>query len=965
MAELTAALEDALAGHGRLVMLAGEPGIGKTRIAQELAAVAEQRGANVLWGRCYEGEGAPPYWPWVQSMRSYVQLKDAGQLAAELGPCAAHIAEVVPEIRSKLPDLETPTVVEPDQARFRLFDSVTSFLRNASRTQSLMLVLDDLHWADRSSLLLLEFIAGDLDKSSTLLIGTYRDMEVSRQHPLSQTLGSLVRERRFQRLQLAGLNREEVARFVEVTSGGSPLPGFVEAVHARTEGNPLFVGEVVRQLEGEVFNDPTAWSARIPAGIRDVIGKRLDRLSEYCNQTLTTASVIGREFTLQQLHRLLGDPSAGSALRLSEDRLLDVVEEASAARVIEELPQSVGHYQFTHALIQETLAGELSATRRVRLHARIAEALEALYSHDAEDHAAELAHHFVEAEPVLGPEKLVRYSLLAGERALASYAYEDALTHFERGLVARDITLSGTEAASDEEAAALLFGMGRTLATFERRLEAFATLRCAFDYYAEAGNIAKVVSVAEFPISLPADRIPGVAQLIARALTLVPADSHEAGRLLSRYGGILGAAEGDYEGAQQALGRAIAIARRERDVVLEVRTLTYAAAVSGRHLRWQDSVDNGLRAIELATGDENPYSEVVSRYWTAQGLLYMGDLNAARHHVLVLRDLAERRSTPRQLAIDNFTAIMSLACLEGDWNVGREYADRALDLSPLPPRLLLPQVLLEHETGNTAEGQVYLERLLEAMRRAGPNQLQASSRASIGITAVARITGVPDRLEIAEAAAESVTPQIAMYAKAGLALLAVQKGDQPAAEEQYAYFLGLRGTMIATVISVDRILSLLSQTMGDLDQATAHFEDALEFSSSGCRPELAWTCCDYADTLLQKGGTGEHARAMSLLEKSLSVAGELGMGPLMERVVSLQEKADSQPARGPEYPDGLTPREVEVLRLIATGKTDREVSEELFVSVRTVTTHVSNIRNKIGAANRTEAATYANRHGLA
>ncbi len=186
MAELTAALDDAFTGQGRIVMLAGEPGIGKTRTAQELATLAEQLGAQVLWGRCYEEAGAPPYWPWVQPLRAYVQQTGAEQLGAEMGPGAAAIAEIVVEIRAKLPDLETPPDLEPESARFRLFDSISTFLKNGSHSQPLMLVLDDLHWADKSSLLLLEFLALEIAGSSLLVIGTFRDVELSRQHPLSR-----------------------------------------------------------------------------------------------------------------------------------------------------------------------------------------------------------------------------------------------------------------------------------------------------------------------------------------------------------------------------------------------------------------------------------------------------------------------------------------------------------------------------------------------------------------------------------------------------------------------------------------------------------------------------------------------------------------------------------------------------------------------------------------------------------
>ena len=960
MGELTAALEGARSGHGQMVMLAGEPGIGKTRTAQELAGYAERLGVQVLWGRCYEEPGMPPYWPWAQPIRSYVRNQSQAQLQSEIGPGAVEIAEIVAELREKLPDLEPAPFLEAEQARFRLFNSITTFLKNAAQSQPLLLVLDDLHWADRSSLLLLEFLVREIQSSPLLVLGTYRDVEVSRRHPLSETLGSLIREQRFLRVQLPGLAEPEVNQLIQRGSVVCPPPGLSANIHQRTEGNPLFVTEIIRMLPDEALEEDQDYLTSIPEGVRDAIGRRLNRLSEGCNQFLTTASVVGREFDFRLLATLMDEHD--------ETSLLGLVEESLDSHVIEELSAGEERYQFSHALIQETLLDELSSARRVRLHARIGQALEGLYGPDAEGHAAELAHHFAEAEPVLGPDKLVRYSLLAGEQALASYAYEDALTHFERGLVGRNVTLSGTDAATDEEAANLLFGLARAKsATLEiyQLGEAFASLSRAFEYYAEGGNVAQAVAAAEFPMGNPTGRIPGVGQLIARALTLVPADSHEAGRLLSRYGGFLGLAESDYEGAQQALGRAIAIAKRDGDVPLEVQSLAYATDVNGQHLHWQESVDHGLRAIELAADHENPFSEVLSRYWTALSLFSMGDLDAARPHALVLRDVAEMRSATRHQVHLIFVPIITLSCLEGDWRAGREYSDRGIEASPLNPQLLGPRVLLEYETGEFAQGDIYLERLLESIRPASSVGISAG-RPSMVIPAIARITGVPGRWEIAESDAEAtlsaqfIRPVAAMYAKAGLALLAVLQGDQFAAEEHYAYFLGHRGTMIWTFSSADRLLGLLSQTMGNLEQATGHFENALAFCrKAGCRPELAWTCCDFADILLQRNDPGDLEKAKSLLDESLAIAIELGMRPLVEKVTARQETLGVPPARTMKYPSNLTERQWEVLRLLAQGKTNREIAQALVLSDRTVQRHIADIYGKIGARNRSEATAFA------
>ncbi len=364
MGELKAALNDAMSGQGRLVMLAGEPGIGKTRTAQELAGNAETLGAQVLWGRCYEEEGAPPYWPWVQPIRSYVQQRDAERLRSEMGPGVADIAEIVPEIRHRLTDLETPPSLEPEQARFRLFDSITTFLKTASQQQPMVLVLDDLHWADRASLQLLQFLAREMGESRILIVGTYRDVELSRQHPLSETLAQLTRQPVFRRELLRGLSQEDTKRFIETTAGIEPDRGLVDTILAHTEGNPFFMSEVVRLLaERRELMSGDIQGLGIPEGVRDVVGQRLNLLSEQCNQMLTIASVIGREFGFNLLCKV--------SERIPENHLLEAIDEAVGARLIEDVPGGRELYQFSHALIQQTLVEDLTTSRRVRLHARI------------------------------------------------------------------------------------------------------------------------------------------------------------------------------------------------------------------------------------------------------------------------------------------------------------------------------------------------------------------------------------------------------------------------------------------------------------------------------------------------------------------------------------------------------------------------------------------------------------------
>ncbi|MCH8225705.1 MAG: protein kinase [Chloroflexi bacterium] len=892
MGALKGCLEDALSGRGRMVTLVGEPGIGKSRTAQELATYAGLRGAQVLWGRCYEQQGAPPYWPWVQAIRSYVREKEPEELRSEMGAGAEDIAEIVSDVRERLPGLSTPPQLEPEQARFRLFDSITAFLRTASQHRPLVLVLDDLHWADHPSLLLLEFVARELSGSRLLLIGTYRDMELSRRHPLSVTLGELTRERLFQRVLLRGLSQQDVGRFIELVSGVAPPRGMVEAVHRQTEGNPLFVTEVVRLLvqEGELTQDAgrtegrDSWSIRIPEGVRQVIGRRLDRLSERCNETLTIASIVGREFTLDQISPLIDD--------ISGDRLLEVLEEALASRVIEELPHSVGRYQFTHALIQETLAGELSTTRKVRLHARIAESLEEDFGEEAEDHAAELAFHFAEAQTVLGTDRLVRYSLLAGERAIAAFAWEEAQAHYQRGLTSKGVELNGPDSAADAEAAALLFGQGRAMLSTAQREEfhvAVDSLRRAFDYFSDAGEVEKAVSVAEYPYDSQSGFDTGISNLITRALSLVPPDSHAAGRLLFRYGYVLGLEAGDYPGAQRAVEAALAIAEREGDLGLEMRILADAARVDRYNLRFDEWLKKSRRALELAVRFDDLRVQVIAEGDVTLALYCKGDLDGAQQHGAAMSDASERlRSRNTQLFSHHYNMILHHSM--GDWQAARNFGERGLAVSRQYPGFLDRFAALEHELGNTDQGDQYLGELLEATASTG------TSFAAAIAPYVARINGDVGRIQIAQKTVDAVpslsivAPVNALIVRVGLALMAVIRQDAKAAAELYEYLEpGHPGMPVQGTICFGRLLGLLSQTMGNLDQGAAHFEEALMFSRAGYRVELAWSCCEYADLLRERDGPGDKEKAIPLLDESLAISSELGMRPLMERVLSRRE----------------------------------------------------------------------------
>src|SRR4029453_17358736 len=317
-----------------------------------------------------------------------------------------------------------------------------------------------------------------------LIVGTYRDTTLSRQHPLSETLAELTREHALQRLFLHGLHREEVGRFLKVTTDFTPSQALVEAVYTQTEGNPLFLTEVVRLLiqAGEFRLERgqqcQGVSLRIPEGVRDVIGKRLNRLSPPCNQMLTIAAVVGREFGLEELVRLVDG--------VSEERVLEMLEEAVAAHVIEEVAQAMGRYQFTHALIQATLYDEMTTVRRVRLHRRVGEVLEEVYSTNCEPYVAQLAHHFCAAAQRGNVDKAITYATRAGARALTLLAYDEAVHHYERAL-----RLLEDEASRDEaQRCKLLLVLGEA----QRQAGAYPK---AMDTFQRAADTARKLGLPE------------------------------------------------------------------------------------------------------------------------------------------------------------------------------------------------------------------------------------------------------------------------------------------------------------------------------------------------------------------------------------------------------------------------------------------------------------------------------------
>ena len=514
---LSVKLEEACNGHGSIAMLQGEPGIGKTRTLAEFADMARQRGALVLRGACYDGEWQRPYGPFAEAIIEYARHAQPTQLAAALGNSAPIIARIAPALREQLGDIPEPAALDKDEERFRLLDAVSQFLIGVAQHTPLVLVLDDLHWADRGTVGLLSHVAHGVPANPMLLIGAYRDAEVDRMHPLSRAIVTIRRLPNFEILSLKGLGGGEVAELLEIIADQDPPEALVQTLGAETEGNPLFIREVLLHLleEGKILSDRQGWISKfsvselgIPEGIRSVIGRRLEKLSAETNRLLTVGACFKGSFSFEV---------AAVVAELDEDSALNAVDEALDVQLLRP-GANAESFDFNHALIRHTLYSELNPARRVRLHRRIAEAMERTWGEKASEHAAEVAYQFWRGATASGTERGADYAIAAADYAEAAYAHDEVVAFLRIALellagndsrrtrlLAR-LGMALTWTLNEEEAVRVAHEAGDLIATAESSAAAADYLRIAMRAMYSAGLLRGAWELARDGLRHAGDR---------------------------------------------------------------------------------------------------------------------------------------------------------------------------------------------------------------------------------------------------------------------------------------------------------------------------------------------------------------------------------------------------------------------------------------------------------------------------
>jgi hypothetical protein len=901
LVELRRGLDGALSGRGGLFMVAGDPGVGKTALADAIGAEAVERGALVLWGRAWDGGGAPAYWPWLRIVRLLAAERDIKSALHALGPEASgRLMRLMPGLVGASSDAADAAagLGDSDAARFQLFDAITSLLRGAAEQGPLVLILDDLHGADHPSLLVLGFLAVHLRDAPILVIGTYREAEARLDPQLAGTLGDIIRHG--QRMPLRGLRERDVGEVVERVAGRRPPEGVVRAIHHATEGNPFFIDEVVRLLSAEGRLDDAAKVAtvRIPDGVRETIRHRLDPLPDRTRVLLLTAAVIGRKFRLDTLQRVCD---------LDPEQLDLALGEAVGSGVVVERPSSLGTYAFSHGLIRETLYDDLGPQRRGLLHRAVGLALEELYAADREPHVAELAHHFFLAATAGELAKAIDYSERAGRRAMALVAYEEAADHFERALQAYGLQ----ERADLPRRCDLLL----SLATAQSRAGA---ARVARETFLRAAGIARKLDSPERLARAALGYGAGMGGFeygrVDNGLVALLQEAREAlgdhdGPLLARVLGRLGTELyfSDRTDERAALAdQAVAMARRIGD------RSTLASTLIARFITLWEPENAGARlqiaSDVVAIGEDVRDRKLILRghVWRAISLMELGDWVGADMELAVHARLAEELRDPlHRWYAPLFQA--SRALLEGRLRDAERLAGEAFkvgrDTHPQNAAQLYAVQLfaLRAEQGRLHEVE---QSLAEFGRRypAAPVWRAAASftHAILGRTDDARrafetlCTG--GMAEIPRDADWLAT--VALLVRAGARLGDARRTRQLGELlEPYAGRAVMAGSAAICLGPVDRFAGIAAATAGRLEAAAGHLERALAMARSwGAEPTIAAIRLELADVLERSGGESSVTSARALRSEGLAAAQRLELAGLQERWTRVEEpEADAQP----------------------------------------------------------------------
>ena len=901
-AELVRHLDAALSGRGGVVLIGGEPGIGKTRLTEDLLAEARRRGATGLVGHCYEMQGSPPYVPFVEILERTARVVPPGALRRLLGDDAPEVARLMPELRRMFTDIPPPIEMPAEQQRWYFFNAYSAFVDRSCRLAPIVAVFEDLHWADEPTLQLLLHVAQTASSMPLLIIGTYRDVELEVTRPFAKVLESLLRQRLATRMALRRLPASGVDALLEAMSGRPAPASFARVVFRETEGNPFFVEEVFQHLkeEGHLFTSEGGWrtdlhvdTLDVPEGVRLVIGRRLERLSETARRILTTGAVVGRVFSLALLEQLETAWGGGGP-----DAVLDAIEEAERAHLV--TPHSGGRdaqYMFGHELIRQTLADALSLPRRQRLHGRIALAMETLYAATLAKHVSALAHHFYQAGAAADVEKTTDSLLQAAEQARATAGHEESLGYIDNARSLWEGDRSALAADLLDRRAAALDSLGRTREAIDASQEA-ATLWHELErhdrYAASMGTACRQLNwVMDMGASL---------RELERALTVLQAAPAPLRTPLLYLRAATLANRGDAAEALETLAEADGLCAPLTDPYAQAIGALYVAVINVAAMRLAPAAEFERRTRAAMTALGRPWEAIDGAYVSVLAAVHLGRLQEAASLIDELEPQAERvGNRSSQWALRGLRA--ALRYLSGDLAGAERIARGVVEFAPA---LRLPWVYLtEVRLAEIMFLQGRPEEALELVRRIAacepPTRYKQHSRGLVfrylsyvapdAARAYLRDTGIPLPTEGAVNAYGHWVNL--MNVVEGLYVL----GDcgAVAAMRPLTERLAASDVTVMVVAALPRAAAgIAAACAGDWDAAEAHFTACLTLcDTTPIRVGQGTTREFYADMLMMRNAGDDRVRAATLYAETAENYAQIGLVLYASRLAEKRARATS------------------------------------------------------------------------
>jgi class 3 adenylate cyclase/tetratricopeptide (TPR) repeat protein len=849
---LTGVWKEAAGGRRHSVLVGGEAGVGKTRLAGELARSVHAQGGTVLYGRCEEDLGVP-YEPFVEALTFFCEHTPPGDLRSRLGRYPGELVRLLPDLGDLVPGLDPPLRSDPETEQYRLFEAVASWLGAGGEATGLLLVVDDLHWAPPPTIHLLAHVLRAAGPARILVVATFRDTEVGPTHPLTPVSADLRRGAGVERISLGGLSVDELAELVEDLPKGQAGRALAATLHEGTEGNPFFVGEILRHVAESGL---AVEALPVPEGVREVTVSRVARLAPTTRQLLGVAAVLGRDLELAPLAAVAG---------LDEDAVIEAFDEALDVRLVEET--RVGVYRFVHALVRSALYGTLSATRRARLHLRAAD----VFEQEGGEDAARLAHHLLACAPLGGSARTAKACLAAGDRALSVLADAEAGGWYSEGLAF----------ATAEEDPRLRIDLLTGLGEARRRTGDAASRQTLIDaarLAAEHGEVDCLVravlansrGITSVIGHVDEDRL----ELIDTALDLVgPAPTTDRAELLA-----LQAAElvfgSDHERWLRAADEAAAIAGGLDDVTVRARVgvRRFLACLVPDRVAAMAHEGADVKALAEASGD--PQLRALARLVFDYALLEAGDLRGAHRQVSEAMAIADETGQPglRSLAHSYYAAALDVL---GEHDEGARLTQAAFDLG---------QQAAMPDAANFYGAAMWVHWIYEdQLEVAAVVASQAFTEyptlvAWQGAWALARVLAGRGE-EVADVLARVPAVPVDMFWLITQAFFAAAQGfgvEKPeTARPAYELLLPYRSLHAAYGIGylgpIEMVLGILARVLGDTDRAVAHHEAAAAIiEACGAARARAFNGYQWGRALLARDAPGDRKRATDLLEETLA-----------------------------------------------------------------------------------------------